>query len=87
MMDEPRDQISCKDVVRSLWEYLDGELDEARREQIRDHLSACQHCHGQASFESAFLRVVERVIDEPMDTAPLRQRVVAKLRAEGFQEH
>jgi anti-sigma factor (TIGR02949 family) len=80
-------QLSCEDVVRSLWEYLDGELDDVVRDRIRDHLAECEHCHGQFTFESAFLRAVERLIEQPVATVSLRARIVAELRAQGFREN
>jgi hypothetical protein len=36
------------------------------------------------SFEGAFLRTVARVIDEPCETEPPRQRILATLRQEGY---
>ena len=84
MTNELNSQISCEDVVRSLWEYLDGELDDVLRDRIRQHLAECEHCHGQFTFESAFLHAVERLIEEPIETTSLRERVVEHLRAEGF---
>ena len=84
MRNELNSQISCEDVVRSLWEYLDAELDDVLRERIRLHLAECEHCHEQFTFESAFLHAVERLIEEPVETASLRERIVTHLRAEGF---
>jgi len=42
--------ISCSDAVRQLWEYLDGEVGEADREAIEEHLSVCQRCCGEVEF-------------------------------------
>jgi len=57
--------LSCEEVVLLLWEYLDEELDDARRAQIRAHLADCEHCEGQATFEAAFLRSLRAVVDSP----------------------
>lgn len=73
----------CHEVVALLWEYLDGELDDAMRTRIREHLDHCHHCTDHFSFEGAFLRTVARVIEEPCETEPLRQRILAALREEG----
>ncbi len=35
---------SCREVGLRLQTYLDGELDEDRKEQIRAHLDACVCC-------------------------------------------
>jgi len=73
----------CHEVVALLWEYLDEELDDTMRARIREHLDHCHHCTDHFTFEGAFLRTVARVIDEPCETEPLRQRILATLRQEG----
>lgn len=75
--------LTCADAVRMLWDYLDGELDAPRREQVRAHLTECAHCRDQYTFEGAFLETVDRLIDEPIDTTVLRLRIVAALRRRG----
>jgi mycothiol system anti-sigma-R factor len=69
------DPISCEEVVRAVWDYLDDEIDLDRKERIREHLAICDHCLGQYNFEGAFLRTVARVIDEEGDLASLRARI------------
>lgn len=77
-------RLSCADAVSMLWDYLDGELDESRRQQIRAHLEECGHCRDQYTFEGAFLNAVDRLIDEPIDVAALRARILNALRAKGY---
>jgi len=77
-------QLSCEEVVQLLWDYLDGELDPARRERVRAHLAECDHCAGQFTFEGAFVRAVRGVIDEPLDTMSLRQRILTRLAAQRY---
>lgn len=69
------DPISCEEVVRAVWEFLDDEIDLDRKERIREHLAICAHCFDQYNFEGAFLRTVARVIDEDGDLASLRARI------------
>jgi anti-sigma factor (TIGR02949 family) len=76
--------MSCTEAVQLLWEYLDGELDEARRERVRVHLTECSHCRDQYTFEGAFLHAVDRMIDEPLDISALRVRIVKALEEKGF---
>jgi mycothiol system anti-sigma-R factor len=78
-------QLSCEDMVQLVWDYLDGELDETRREDVRAHLAECDHCAGQFTFEGAFLRAVGHSLDEPLDTTSLRRRIVQRLAAEGYE--
>ncbi len=45
----------CQDVLRQLWEYLDGELPAGEAEEIREHLADCAHCNPQYEFQLRFL--------------------------------
>lgn len=36
--------MTCRDVVRHLHEYLDGELPGHAAEQMDGHLHQCEHC-------------------------------------------
>jgi mycothiol system anti-sigma-R factor len=76
----------CQEVVALLWEYLDGELNDSTRERMREHLNQCDHCRDHFTFEGAFLRHVARALDEPLDTAGLRKRILAALRDEGHAQ-
>jgi mycothiol system anti-sigma-R factor len=59
----------CDDVLRELYGFLDGNLTDERRAQIRAHLESCPPCFEGFDFE-AELRIVvarkctERVPDE-----------------------
>jgi len=70
-----QDPISCEEVVRAVWDYLDDEIDIGLKERIREHLEICDHCLGQYNFEGAFLRKVSRVLDNDGDVASLRARI------------
>jgi anti-sigma factor (TIGR02949 family) len=78
-------RMSCDEAVQFLWDYLDGELDEARRERVRLHLAECDHCRGQYTFEGAFLQAVDGLIDQPLETSALRARIVKALEEKGFK--
>jgi anti-sigma factor (TIGR02949 family) len=80
----PSNQLSCEEVVLLLWDYLDSELDDDRRERVREHLAECDHCAGQFTFEGAFLRAVGGVIDHPLDTTALRRQIVRRLAEQGY---
>ena len=70
-----QDLISCEEVVRAVWDYLDDEIDIGLKERIREHLEICYHCLGQYDFEGAFLRTVSRVLDDDGNLASLRARI------------
>ena len=49
----------CNDALHQLYEFLDGELTDAKRAAIRHHLDSCQPCAEPYDFE-AELRIVIR---------------------------
>jgi anti-sigma factor RsiW len=36
--------LNCKDVIREISNYLDGELAAATKQELSKHLSHCGHC-------------------------------------------
>lgn len=60
--------VDCEDVLRHLFEWLDGELDEERHESVSAHLALCRSCFSRAEFEKrlkAHLRDVGRATVPP----------------------
>jgi len=80
-------QLSCEEVARAVWTYLDGEVDADRARDIRAHLATCDHCRDMYTFEGAFLRTVARLLDEAEDVSALRSRVIDALRRDGFTDN
>jgi anti-sigma factor (TIGR02949 family) len=78
------DPMSCDEAVQVLWEYLDRELDHALRERVRNHLEQCRHCRSQYTFEGHFLRTVGSVVEAPIETTALRERILEALRGRGY---
>lgn len=57
------DQVSgcdCEQLLGRLYEFLDGELDDATCADVRAHLEACRPCISQVDFEEAFKKLVAR---------------------------
>ena len=50
--------VDCDEAVHELYHYLDGELTEERRTQIRVHLDWCGPCGGAAEFEAELRHVI-----------------------------
>jgi mycothiol system anti-sigma-R factor len=71
----------CGEAIEKLYTFLDGELTDQRRVEIRQHLDDCSPCLSAFDFE-AELRVMisVRCRDEVPDA--LRQRVASALQAE-----
>ena len=73
--------IDCEEAVHVLYHYLDGELTEERRTEIRVHLDWCGPCSGAAGFEAELRKVIaNRCKDHVPDS--LVQRIGAALQAE-----
>lgn len=64
-----RRTISCRQVGRSLQEYLDGELDDPELvARLRDHLAACRDCGLEADTYRALrdaMRHCAPVVESP----------------------
>jgi anti-sigma factor (TIGR02949 family) len=74
----------CEAVVRQLWPYLDGAVDESARELVIAHLEECSMCKSHFEFAQAFLDAVARSRANVPSDGRLRGRVLAALSAEGF---
>jgi mycothiol system anti-sigma-R factor len=70
----------CEDALVALYSFLDGELTEAKRIEIRHHLDDCSPCLEVYDFEAELRMVIrERCRDQVPDT--LRRRVADRLAA------
>lgn len=92
----PRPPIDCRDAVRQLWDYLDGELDADRYADIAAHVEQCRSCGEHYAFARRFLAALGappasspgamRAPSAPSDATSqeLRARVIAALQRDGF---
>lgn len=78
--------MDCKEVLRQLWDYLDGELVADRQAEIAEHIRNCRQCFPTFQFEEQFLHAVQAAGVEPRGTGALRARVVAALREQGVTD-
>jgi mycothiol system anti-sigma-R factor len=71
----------CSQTVERLYQFIDGELTDERRQQIERHLDECSPCLQAVGFERE-LRVV--IANRCKDRVPeeLRQRIKAALQKE-----
>ena len=71
-------EISCRDVIQEISNYIDGDLNPELREAIKAHLASCHHC--TAIFDGA-RNVVQLVCDERSFALPVgfSQRLRKKL--------
>ena len=73
--------LQCVDVVRQLWDYLDGEGDPTTWETIKAHLATCTGCQSHVDFCRGFLAQVAAVPVEPGAVAAMRARIERALGA------
>ena len=83
-MTRPIALISCEEVIRSVWDYLDDEIDHDRKNQIRRHLELCDHCRDHYTFEGRLLDSLGRLLDDDGATAALRERIERALTEHGY---
>jgi mycothiol system anti-sigma-R factor len=78
--------VDCEEAVHELYHYLDGELTEVRREEIRIHLDWCGPCSGAAEFEAELRRVIANRCKDRVPQS-LIDRVAAAIDEESHQHH
>ena len=76
--------VDCEEAVHVLYHYLDGELTEERREEIRIHLDWCGPCGGAAEFEAELRRVIANRCKDRVPEA-LMDRIAAAIDEESRQ--
>lgn len=69
---------SCQETIHRLYHFLDGELTEEKRTEIRRHLDDCSPCLGAFDFEAELRHMIankcrDRVPDQ------LRAKVAAAI--------
>ena len=58
--------MNCRDVVRHLHEYLDGELPGAKVEQIGAPLHQCEHCQRFLASYRKTIQLFRRTLDHDL---------------------
>jgi mycothiol system anti-sigma-R factor len=71
----------CEEAVHTLYHFLDGELTEARRAHIQQHLDDCGPCLEAFDFEAELRLIIARKCRDQVPEE-LRARIVAVLRSE-----
>lgn len=72
--------MECHDVLRRLWEYLDGELDPATSREVADHLSMCARCYPEYQTQMKILEATAKSWRDDPSTA-VHEEFKARLRA------
>lgn len=74
----------CAQVVRLLWEYLDGRVEPESVAAIEEHLQECDGCRAFAAFEKRIMTTLSGLRGRHSDPARLRADVLRVLRDAGM---
>jgi len=74
----------CQEVVRHVWDYVDGRLDAEHAERLRAHIAQCEPCFKYEQFQRSFLDLLGAMRERPSASRELQDQVVAALIAEGW---
>lgn len=77
--------LPCDEVMRRLWAFLDGELEPASEQEVRDHLALCKRCFPRLDFQRAYFRLMQRVAGAPAAEG-VRARVIEALVEEAARD-
>jgi anti-sigma factor (TIGR02949 family) len=80
----PESPPDCSEVVRALWEYLDGRLRPESVAAIEVHLDRCEGCRAYAHFETRLVDTLAGLRRRHSDPARLKDHVLKVLRAAGM---
>jgi mycothiol system anti-sigma-R factor len=72
-------EVDCSEVIEQVYLYLDGEIDDAARHKVREHLDECAPCLRQFGIEQEVKALVARCCGG--DAAPdgMKERLIVRL--------
>ena len=76
---KPHEQ-DCSEVLSLVYGFLDGEIDEAMRARIANHLDECGPCLKQFGLEQAVKALVHRSCACQPAPESLRVQIVTRIR-------
>ncbi len=74
--------VDCEHILRQVWLFLDGELDETQFQEIRIHIAECSECGSRVEFQRRFLALIEQKCKEGPLPEPLKKRLFKLLEQE-----
>lgn len=74
----------CYELLKHVWDLLDGQLTEDRRTALERHLDDCEQCRRYAAFQERFLAAMASLAGRPCAPDALRERVRRTLADAGF---
>ena len=59
-------EIDCDEVMRQLFDFLDGEVDEKADDEIHHHIDECRSCFTRVEFERVLKERIRASKDETL---------------------
>ncbi|HWG61567.1 MAG TPA: mycothiol system anti-sigma-R factor [Streptosporangiaceae bacterium] len=72
-------EVPCSEVLDRVYSYLDGELGEAGRAKVRQHLDECGPCLREFGLEEAVKRLVHKHCGHDAVPGELRVKVLTRI--------
>jgi len=72
----PREMISCQEALSAVYDYLDGELEDAPADRVREHFEACARCYPHLRLEESFRAAIRGASGADRVPVGLRERVL-----------
>lgn len=73
--------VPCSEVLARVYSYLDGELEDAGYEQIREHLDECVPCLREYGLEEVVKRLVAKSCGCEAVPSGLKSKVLTRIQA------
>jgi anti-sigma factor RsiW len=78
---------TCEEVLTFLWAYLDGELEEAKRQAFDYHLSRCQSCTAYLETYKATIELEKAIDTDPLTVDDLPEDLIQAVLAAARSPH
>ena len=76
--------VDCEAVMAKLYEFLDGEIDQSRRQELEGHLHGCVSCFEAFDFEAELREMIKsKLAKDECCPDSLRQKVLDALNQVG----
>ena len=83
-MPEHDHEVDCSDAVHTMYHFIDGEIDDARRVEIKQHLESCLPCFEAFDFEAELRQLIaQRCRDHAPEGLLIRIQETLRIELEG----
>jgi anti-sigma factor (TIGR02949 family) len=84
-MSEIKIKPDCREALKKLYEYIDGEITPVDKDKVRAHLEVCRPCLTYFEFERIFHEYVCAKAPRPAARDEFKTGLLKRIRAEGNQ--